>query len=304
MSAESYSGKSSEFVALRDLSFTYPHAPVALFSALNVHFTPGFTGVLGVNGSGKSTLLKLVGTLLQPTSGTIEGNTDVVYCPQSVRSVPPNLSVFLDSWDRHAIRLRDQFQIDPDVSAPIYWSDFSEGERKRMQIATALWCNPRILLLDEPTNHIDIQARKLLMECLNYYRGIGVVVSHDGDMLDTLCRRCVWLEAIQVKVYPGDYSTTLAQRELDQQSARSLREGLLRKHKRRKQEIARKQQHAGNEHARRSKRGLASKDSDAREKINRARLTDSKAGNPLRKAVSQNARLLERSGQNSGDKGL
>ena len=46
------------------------------------------------------------------------------------------------------------------------WATLSHGERKRAQIAVALWQQPEVLLIDEPTNHIDAGARALLCEAL------------------------------------------------------------------------------------------------------------------------------------------
>ena len=73
------------------------------------------------------------------------------------------------------------------------WPTLSHGERKRAQIAVALWQQPDVLLLDEPTNHIDITAHELLIEALTSFRGIGLLVSHDRDLLDLLCQQCIFL---------------------------------------------------------------------------------------------------------------
>jgi len=64
------------------------------------------------------------------------------------------------------------------------WSTLSHGERKRAQIATALWQDPAVLAIDEPTNHIRADARALLVAAMSSYRGIGLLVSHDRELLD------------------------------------------------------------------------------------------------------------------------
>ena len=74
------------------------------------------------------------------------------------------------------------------------WESLSHGERKRAQIAVALWLEPPVLAVDEPTNHIDTQARALLEGALRDYRGVGLLVSHDRDLLDRLCRQCLFLD--------------------------------------------------------------------------------------------------------------
>jgi macrolide transport system ATP-binding/permease protein len=52
-------------------------------------------------------------------------------------------------------------------------STLSHGERKRTQIAVALWQEPEVLAVDEPSNHIDAAARDLLIERLAEYPGVG-----------------------------------------------------------------------------------------------------------------------------------
>ena len=42
------------------------------------------------------------------------------------------------------------------------WDTLSHGERKRAQIAAALWRRPDVLALDEPTNHLDATTLTLM----------------------------------------------------------------------------------------------------------------------------------------------
>jgi len=55
-----------------------------------------------------------------------------------------------------------------------------------MEFATMLWQQAEVLAVDEPTNHIDMDARAMLVSALRNYRGIGLLVSHDRDLLDML----------------------------------------------------------------------------------------------------------------------
>ena len=66
------------------------------------------------------------------------------------------------------------------------WSTLSPGERKRWQIGAALAREPDVLLLDEPTNHLDAEAREWLVSALRRFRGVGVLVSHDRELLEAL----------------------------------------------------------------------------------------------------------------------
>ena len=60
-------------LVIRDLVKTYSSGVRAL-RGVSVELPPGVFGLLGPNGSGKTTLMKIVATLLEPDSGTIEMN--------------------------------------------------------------------------------------------------------------------------------------------------------------------------------------------------------------------------------------
>ena len=60
-------------LVIKDLKKTYPSGVQAL-KGVSLEMSPGVFGLLGPNGSGKTTLMKIVATLLEPDSGTIEIN--------------------------------------------------------------------------------------------------------------------------------------------------------------------------------------------------------------------------------------
>jgi ATPase subunit of ABC transporter with duplicated ATPase domains len=82
----------------------------------------------------------------------------------------------------------------------------SPGERKRWQIAAALAREPDVLLLDEPSNHLDARAREWLVHALSRFAGVGVVVSHDRELLDRLTSSTIELRAGDVRVQRGGYT--------------------------------------------------------------------------------------------------
>jgi macrolide transport system ATP-binding/permease protein len=271
---------SDPIVAIRDVSFSYDNAAENLFSDLSVHFPAGFTGVIGANGAGKTTLLRIICSDLQPDLGVIQGVHGAIYCEQRTDDAPVNLPLFLQDWDHEAIELRGRLGIEPDFYER--WHLLSHGERKRTQIGFALWHKPDLLAIDEPTNHIDSDARDLLITSLKNYRGVGIIVSHDRELLDELCIQCLWFEPPTVRTYIGGFTQASEQRQTDQNTAIQGRKKLTREHKKLQQEVVRRREKSSAEHSNRSKRGLSRKDSDAREKIDRARVADSKSGQTLR----------------------
>ena len=46
-----------------------------------------------------------------------------------------------------------------------------------------------LLLLDEPTNHLDMASRAALAEVLESYQGSLLLVTHDRDLMQTVCNR-------------------------------------------------------------------------------------------------------------------
>jgi macrolide transport system ATP-binding/permease protein len=141
-----------------------------------------------------------------------------------------------------------------------------------------------VLAIDEPTNHIDAKARQLLIDALECYRGVGLIVSHDRDLLDALCTQCIWLEPPNTLVVPGGYTKARAQKDLNRASALRERNNAVRERKRLEREGHKRREQAARSHQDRSKGGLAIKDHDARFKKNLARISgkDGQAGRLLR----------------------
>lgn len=280
-------------VALRNATFSYGSHSEPIFRQFTCQFDRGFTGIVGANGSGKSTLLRILTGDIDLTSGVREGGFNASYCAQRTDAPPATLSAFIDAWDAEACRLKHRLDVADD--AWNRWDTLSHGERKRVQIAHALWQAPDILAIDEPTNHIDAAARRLLIDALRAFSGVGILVSHDRELLDALCDRCVWLSPPIASVYVGGVTETLAQRQLEEVTASKTRARLVSAHRQLTRAADQRRERASREHQLRSKRHVHHKDSDARDKINRARVTDGNAGSSLRQVdgrLSQAAREL------------
>ena len=279
-------------VAFHRVSFSYGSSQQPLISDLTVSCPRGFTGVVGANGAGKSTLLRLAMGQLAPESGAIDAPRRAIYCAQRTDSPPDGWARFADAWDREACELRGRLNVDSECGER--WSLLSHGERKRAQIAHALWEAPELLAIDEPTNHIDAEARSLLVDALSRYPGVGLLVSHDQALLDELCQQCIWLDPPRSRVFSGGYTSAAQQRGEEREVALRERAKVVSESKRLKRETAKRRERAAAEHQARSKRGLSRKDSDAREKIDRARVTDGGAGGSLRQLSSREARVEAR----------
>jgi macrolide transport system ATP-binding/permease protein len=275
-------GMTATSLEFSNVTFHYPSASSPVFEDLALQFGTGWTGVIGPNGAGKTTLLRLACRQLTPTRGNVRCPDHVIYCPQRTDDPPSAFDAFLEATDRTACVLRGRLDVGDDWASR--WLTLSHGERKRAQIGVALWRRPRVLAVDEPTNHIDMQARRLLAEAMRSFRGVGLLVSHDRELLDSLCRQCAFVEPPGATIRPGGYTKATEQIEAEQEHARHARQQARQDLKRLEREASNRQREAQRSHRMRSKRGLPTKDHDARSRVNQARLTgkDGQAGRLLR----------------------
>ena len=202
-------------------------------------------GLIGRNGAGKSSLFSLltgrlhadagdlelpprwmVGEVAQDMPDTDDGATAfVLQGDQRLQAAQAALAAAEATGDGHAIadahlaldeagafdaRARAQalllglgFRSDQ-LDAPV--NSFSGGWRMRLQLARALMCPADLLLLDEPTNHLDLDALVWLEAWLKRFEGTLLVISHDREFLDAICRVIVHLDEGQLVRYTGNYS--------------------------------------------------------------------------------------------------
>ena len=168
-------------LVIRDLTKTYSSGVQAL-RGVSLELSPGVFGLLGPNGSGKTTLMKIVATLLEPDSGTIEMNgTDLLtrkdhtrrmlgYLPQDFGLYPTltawqmlnyfaKLKGITNKKERHALidALLDRVNLSSERSQRL--GEFSGGMRQRFGIAQALIGEPELIIVDEPTAGLDPEER-------------------------------------------------------------------------------------------------------------------------------------------------
>ncbi|MDX9760035.1 MAG: ATP-binding cassette domain-containing protein [Bacteroidota bacterium] len=269
-------------IFLDHITFTHDNAALPVLEDVTVHFDAGWTGIVGANGSGKTTLLHLAAGLLDAQQGQLRRPSLVVLCPQRTDDAPEELPAFLAATDAEACTLRGRLQVGEDWADR--WATLSHGERKRAQIGLALWREPEALLLDEPTNHIDSDARALLIQALRSFRGVGLVVSHDRELLDLLCTQCLFLAPPRAVLRPGGYTQAAADGEREAAGRRGQRQLLQQELQRLKNESQRRHAKAAQADRLRSKRGLARGDSDGRAKLDLARVSgkDGQAGRMAR----------------------
>ncbi len=81
---------------------------------------------------------------------------------------------------------------------------FSGGERARLALALIVWQRPNVLILDEPTNHLDLDMRHALTMALQDFEGAVVLVSHERQLIASVCDELLLVHNGQCREFDGD----------------------------------------------------------------------------------------------------
>jgi putative ABC transport system ATP-binding protein len=180
-------------------------------------YTGQVVGLMGPSGSGKTTLLNCIACILEPSSGRVTLDGEVVYDDRWLKAdlrrlrldkigfifQYPNLLPFLNATDNVAVVLQlaglgsaaalarsDELLDYLEVGHRKYAmpAQLSGGEAQRVAIARALANRPRIILADEPTAPLDSQRAKIVMDLLRRIavdqNAAIICVTHDEMILD------------------------------------------------------------------------------------------------------------------------
>jgi ATPase subunit of ABC transporter with duplicated ATPase domains len=82
----------------------------------------------------------------------------------------------------------------------------SGGLRMRVALSCAFFIEPDLLLLDDPTNHLDFPSVLWLENRLRGYRKSFILVSHDRELLETVCNATIHITEKQLIYYQCSFS--------------------------------------------------------------------------------------------------
>lgn len=92
-------------------------------------------------------------------------------------------------------------------------SNLSGGQRAKVMLSRLILEDVDAMLLDEPTNFLDIEHIEWLAKYLESFKGTFILISHDTEFLNRVCKIILNIENKQIKKYTGNYEQFIAQRD-------------------------------------------------------------------------------------------
>jgi NitT/TauT family transport system ATP-binding protein len=195
-------------------------AGVTALSGIELEVQPReFVSLIGPSGCGKSTLLRIIGDLIEPTSGTVEVNGKPAHRARldhdygivfqeavlyDWRTVAKNIALPLEllrwSREKRAARVKELITlVELEGFEDNHPWQLSGGMQQRVSIARALSFDPALLLMDEPFGALDEMTRERLnLELLRIWDASGstiVFVTHSIPEAVFLSTRVVVMSA-------------------------------------------------------------------------------------------------------------
>lgn len=200
-------GKKEEFLAVDHVSFKTERGEIL--------------GILGPNGAGKTTLLRMLGSLMEPTSGQVlitdEAKEEVTkkeilkkhigYLSENTKlygrfSVREMLSIFGELYGFSKEEIEGQIE---EICKLLQMETFidnrieklSTGQKQRTSIARCLVHNPDIYIFDEPTLGLDIISSKAIIDFMKQEKKKGKSVlysTHYMEEAEFLCDRIIMID--------------------------------------------------------------------------------------------------------------
>jgi ABC-2 type transport system ATP-binding protein len=156
---------------------------------VSLSVSPGeVLALLGPNGAGKTTTVRMMTSILEPTSGTVNiAGYDVMRQPEQVRAHVGVLTEQHGLYERmKAMEYLDFFgqvyhlpkQVRQERAASLMerfdlafaldkrLGEYSKGMKQKLALVRAMLHDPPVLLLDEPTSAMDPQSAKLVRDAI------------------------------------------------------------------------------------------------------------------------------------------
>lgn len=179
-------------------------------------------GILGASGCGKSLTLKSIAGIERPDEGRIVINGKALFDSSERMNLKPQLRKVGYLFQNYA--LFPTMTVEQNIAAGLTGKrrqimhrvhemverfhlnglekrlpgELSGGQQQRVALARMLICEPEVILLDEPFSALDVylrdQMQRELMQMLETYPGIVILVSHSRDEVYRMSEEMLVLE--------------------------------------------------------------------------------------------------------------
>lgn len=198
--------KKEEFYAVDHISFEVNEGEIV--------------GILGPNGAGKTTLLRMLGTLMEPSEGSVILTfdddriiTDPIEMKQNIGYLSGNTKLFRRMSTREMLTMlgRVYGMKESEIEAKIqeicdvldmskfidnYIERLSTGQTQRASIARCLIHSPKLYIFDEPTLGLDILSADAIVSFMKKQKQLGKTVlysTHYLEEAEVLCDRILMI---------------------------------------------------------------------------------------------------------------
>jgi ABC-2 type transport system ATP-binding protein len=196
-------------------NLTKDYGTTVAVNQLSLRVSPGeIYGFIGPNGAGKTTTIRMMGGIIEPTSGNIfiadiDIKKNPVQAKQMIGFVPDRpflyekltgmefLKFIADLYQVHPQRMPERARELLNQFALLDWADeiieaYSHGMKQRLIIAAALLHDPKVLVIDEPMVGLDPSAVRMVKDILKDLASQNVTIfvsTHTLSIAEDLCDR-------------------------------------------------------------------------------------------------------------------
>jgi cobalt/nickel transport system ATP-binding protein len=232
----------SALINIVDLSFYYEDRDALKNISLDI-FKGDSVAVIGPNGSGKSTFLKILSGIYTATNGSyfleetlinekklkdqyfskifhkrigyIFQNSDTqLFCSNVYEEIafgPRQMGIAEEEINTRVIDCLKLLNIEHLKHREPY--HLSEGEKKKVAIASVLSLNPEVVILDEPMNNLDPRTKLFLCDFLKKLNNAGktiICATHEFEYVKGLFSKVIVLSEKHTLIKIDDYENVIS----------------------------------------------------------------------------------------------